>query len=136
MATGSGKTLVIVKILELLWTLMQRGEIPVLDVMVLTHREDLIKQLRDHVSDFNSVGKTPHIQLRESREYPEAKRGMPSLFTKQEMTVFYYRSDNLSDEQKERIIDFKNYENNGKWYVLLDEAHKGDKDDLQTPAYL
>jgi hypothetical protein len=51
------------------------------------------------------------------------------MFGSQELTVFYYRSDNLSDEQKERIIDFHNYENNGKWYLLLDEAHKGDKDD-------
>jgi len=49
--------------------------------------------------------------------------------TGQDMTVFYYRSDNLSDEQKERLIDFHNYENNGKWYLLLDEAHKGDKED-------
>lgn len=45
------------------------------------------------------------------------------------MTVFYYRSDNLSDEQKEKIIDFSNYDDAGKWYVLLDEAHKGDKED-------
>jgi len=30
------------------------------------------------------------------------------------MNVFYYRSDNLSDEQKERIIDFRNYDDNGK----------------------
>lgn len=129
MATGSGKTLVIVKMLELLWALMQRGEIPARDVMVLTHREDLLKQLRDHVNDFNTAGKTPHIQLRELREYPEVKRGLPSLLGHQELTVFYYRSDNLSDEQKERIIDFHNYDNNGKWYVLLDEAHKGDKED-------
>jgi type III restriction enzyme len=43
--------------------------------------------------------------------------------------VFYYRSDNLSDEQKERIVDFRNYDNGGRWYVLLDEAHKGDKED-------
>ncbi len=129
MATGSGKTLVIVKILELLWTLMQRGAIPAHDVMVLTHREDLLKQLRDHVNDFNAAGKIPHIQLRELREYPEVKRGTSRLFGQQELTVFYYRSDNLSDEQKERIIDFRNYDNNGQWYVLLDEAHKGDKED-------
>ena len=45
------------------------------------------------------------------------------------MTVFYYRSDNLSDEQKERIIDFRNYDDGGKWYVLLDEAHKGDREE-------
>ena len=129
MATGSGKTLVIVKMLELLWALMGRGAIPAHDVMVLTHREDLLKQLRDHVNDFNAAGKTPHIQLRELREYPEVKRGMSRMFGQQELTVFYYRSDNLSDEQKERIIDFRNYDNNGKWYVLLDEAHKGDKED-------
>jgi hypothetical protein len=129
MATGSGKTLVIVKMLELLWGLMQRGEIPACDVMVLTHREDLIQQLRSHVNDFNAAGKVPHIQLRELREYPEVKRSAPSLFSKDELTVFYYRSDNLSDEQKERIIDFRNYDNNGNWYLLLDEAHKGDKDD-------
>ncbi len=43
--------------------------------------------------------------------------------------MFYYRSDNLSDEQKEKIIDFRNYDNNGQWYILLDEAHKGDRED-------
>jgi hypothetical protein len=129
MATGSGKTLVIVKLLELLWGLMQRRLIPSHDLLVLTHREDLLKQLRDHVNEFNTAGRTPHIQLRELREYPEVKRGLPSLLGHQELTVFYYRSDNISDEQKERLIDFRNYDNNGKWYVLLDEAHKGDKDD-------
>jgi type III restriction enzyme len=129
MATGSGKTLVIVKMLELLWTLIQHGQIPAHDVMMLTHREDLLQQLRDHVNDFNASGQTPHIQLRELREYPEFKRGISPMFGKQELTVFTYRSDNLSDEQKERIIDFRNYDNNGNWYVLLDEAHKGDKED-------
>lgn len=129
MATGSGKTLVIVKMLELLWHLIQRGQIPAHDVMMLTHREDLLQQLREHVNDFNASGKTPHIQLRELREYPEFKRGISPMFGKQELTVFTYRSDNLSDEQKERIVDFRNYENNGNWYVLLDEAHKGDKED-------
>ena len=129
MATGSGKTLVIVKMLELLWHLIQRGQIPAHDVMMLTHREDLLKQLREHVNDFNTSGKTPQIQLRELKEYPEFKRGISPMFGKQELTVFTYRSDNLSDEQKERIVDFRNYENNGNWYVLLDEAHKGDKED-------
>ncbi|MFH1823901.1 MAG: restriction endonuclease subunit R, partial [Candidatus Firestonebacteria bacterium] len=50
-------------------------------------------------------------------------------FAKNEIMVFYYRSDLLSDEQKEKIVNFRNYDNNGKWYILLDEAHKGDKED-------
>jgi hypothetical protein len=45
------------------------------------------------------------------------------------LTVFYYRSDNLSDEQKEKIVDFKNYDNEGRWYIFLDEAHKGDREE-------
>ena len=63
MATGSGKTLVIVKLLQTLWTLMQYDLIPRRDVLVLTHREDLLGQLRDHVHDFNTAGATPHLRL-------------------------------------------------------------------------
>jgi hypothetical protein len=129
MATGSGKTLVIVKLIELLAGLMKRGCIPVRDVLMLTHREDLIQQLREHVNDYNAAGGSLYISLKELKEYPQIKRGLPSLLSHQEIAVFYYRSDNMSDEQKERIIDFRNYDNNGQWYLLLDEAHKGDKED-------
>ncbi len=128
MATGSGKTLVIVKLIEVLWALMQRGEIPAQDVLVLAHRDDLLEQLRRHVAEFNAGGRL-HIQLHELRSYAEVKRAAPSLFREQELHVFYYRSDNLNDEQKEKIIDFRSYHNGGRWYILLDEAHKGDKED-------
>lgn len=127
MATGSGKTLVIVKLVELLWTLIQKGELPPNDILFLTHRDDLIEQLRRHVEEFNAVHTEFRINLRDLREYDEAKRLRPSLFSDNEATVFVYRADNLSDEQKEKIIDFRNYENEGRWYVLLDEAHKGDR---------
>jgi hypothetical protein len=129
MATGSGKTLVIVKLIEVLRELIQRGEIPANDILVLTHRDDLIDQLKKHVDEFNSAHSELHIHLRELREYAAVKRENPSLFRERELTVFYYRSDNMSDEQKEKIIDFRNYDYDGKWYVLLDEAHKGDKED-------
>lgn len=128
MATGSGKTLVIVKMIELLRELMRRVEIPALDILVLAHRDDLLEQLRQHVDEFNAGGGL-FIRLRELREYAEAKREAPSLFRGQELTVFTYRSDNLSDEQKEKIVDFRSYDNEGRWYILLDEAHKGDKED-------
>jgi type III restriction enzyme len=35
----------------------------------------------------------------------------------------------FSDEEKEKILDFRNYFNDGKWYIILDEAHKGDKEE-------
>lgn len=134
MATGSGKTIVLVKLLELLHLLMRREEIPRNDILMLTHREDLIEQFRRTVDEFNSAPDAPvHIELCELREYPEVKRDHPGGLLGRDSTlrVFYYRSDNLSDEHKERIVDFRNYDNDGRWYVLLDEAHKGDAADAK-----
>lgn len=129
MATGSGKTLVLVKLIEVLRGLILRSEIPPHDILILSCRDDLIEQLKEHIHEFNAARSDLFIRLRELREYADAKRDNPVLFKDRELTVFYYRSDNLSDEQKERIIDFHNYDDDGKWYVLLDEAHKGDRED-------
>ena len=100
MATGSGKTLVIVKLIEILWRLAKREEIPAHDILVLTHRDDLIEQLKTHVHEFNAGQSNLFIRLAELRDYASVKRETPSLFKERELTVFYYRSDNLSDEQK------------------------------------
>ena len=129
MATGSGKTLVLVKLIEVLSRLIQRAEIPPHDILILSCRDDLLEQLKKHIHEFNAARSDLFIHLRELREYADAKRYNSFLFKDREVTVFYYRSDNLSDEQKERIIDFRNYDDGGKWYVLLDEAHKGDKEE-------
>lgn len=129
MATGSGKTLVIVKLIELLGRLRRLGEVPPCDILFLTHRDDLIEQLKRHVDEFNASHGDPLIVLYELKEYTAVKRERRSLFQDNEIAVFYYRSDNLSDEQKEKIVDFRNYDNDGRWFVLLDEAHKGDRED-------
>ena len=124
MATGSGKTIVIIKLIQILKQLMERGEIPEYDILFLTHRDDLIEQFKRMVDEVNYANASK-IELRELKEYPEVKK-QGSLFG---TPIFYYRSDNISDEQKEKIIDFRNYDNGGRWFVFLDEAHKGDKED-------
>lgn len=130
MATGSGKTLLIVKLVEVLKRLMELGEIPKKDILILTHRDDLINQLKRHVNEFNELATERgfRINLVELTEYDKVKRESLIPFFN-EITVFYYRSDLISDEQKEKLIDFRNYENNGNWYIILDEAHKGDKEE-------
>jgi type III restriction enzyme len=129
MATGSGKTLVIVKLIELLGRLRRLGEVPPCDILFLTHRDDLIEQLKRHVDEYNASHSDTPIVLYELKEYAAVKRERRSLFQDNEIAVFYYRSDNLSDEQKEKIVDFRNYDNDGRWFILLDEAHKGDRED-------
>lgn len=129
MATGSGKTLVIVKLIEILKKLIEEKEIPANDILFLTHREDLIEQFKEHIKEFNSSANKIFINLKSLKDYNTIKRETPSLFKDREITIFYYRSDLILDEEKEKIVDFKNYDNNGKWYIILDEAHKGDQEE-------
>ena len=129
MATGSGKTLIIVKLIEFLGKLIAGKQLPALDILFLAHRDDLLDQFKIHVEEFNSFNFDTKINLKNLRDYESVKRENALPFPKNEITVFYYRSDLISDEHKEKIVNFKNYDNGGKWYVLLDEAHKGDKED-------
>jgi len=129
MATGSGKTLIIVKLIELLGKLIAEKELPARDILFLAHRDDLLDQFKNHVEEFNSFNFDTKINLKNLRDYESVKRENTLPFAKNEITVFYYRSDLISDEHKEKIVNFKNYDNNGQWYILLDEAHKGDKED-------
>jgi superfamily II DNA or RNA helicase len=129
MATGSGKTLIIVKLIELLGKLIAEKELPARDILYLAHRDDLLDQFKNHVEEFNSFNFETKINLKNLRDYESVKRENALPFAKNEITVFYYRSDLISDIQKEKIVNFRNYDNSGKWYILLDEAHKGDKED-------
>ena len=129
MATGSGKTLIIVKLIELLGKLITKGELPRGDILFLAHRDDLLDQFKNHVEEFNSFNFDAKINLKNLKDYESIKRENALPFAKNEITVFYYRSDLISDKHKEKIVNFKNYDNGGRWYILLDEAHKGDKED-------
>jgi hypothetical protein len=129
MATGSGKTLIIVKLIELLGKLIAEKELPTRDILFLAHRDDLLDQFKNHIEEFNSFNFDTRINLKNLRDYESVKRENALPFAKNEITVFYYRSDLISDEHKEKIVNFQNYDNGGRWYILLDEAHKGDKED-------
>ena len=129
MATGSGKTLVMVKLIEYLYRMIQRGEIPSHNILLLAPSDHLIKQIREAINEFNQSGLyLDLIPLRKRGRVRQGKLG-------DTVTVYYHRSDNISDAQKEVLIDFRRYENDGKWYVLLDEAHKGGREDSKRQAY-
>jgi len=133
MATGSGKTLVIVKLLELLGYL-QNNKIPRKDILFLTYRDDLIDQFQKHIDEFNNAGHNITINLIDLKQYASYKQN-PILKFGNTIDVYYYRSDLISDEQKDKIVNYKNYDNNGNWYILLDEAHKGDREDSKRQTF-
>ena len=79
MATGSGKTLVIVKLIEILKKLIENKEIPANDILFLTHREDLIEQFKEYIREFNASHSDIYINLKSLKEYDSTKRETQSL---------------------------------------------------------
>ena len=137
MATGSGKSVVLIKLIELLQNLMKNELLPDNRILFLTHRQDLIEQLKEHIVEFNEYTKKEkgiEFIVRGLREFPEQEMN-GNLFKDSQINIYFYRSDLISDIQKENIVDFKNYDNDGKWFVILDEAHKGDSEESKRKQY-
>jgi len=136
MATGSGKTLVIVKMIEMLGELIDRGLLPEKDILFLTYRDDLLDQFKVHIDEFNSYHSDVKINLKFERINEAVKRANPIPFARNEITVFYYRSDLITDQGKEKQVDFRTYDNHGNWFIILDEAHKGDREESKRSNIL
>lgn len=120
MATGSGKTLVIVALIDILFQLMKEGIIPTKPVLFLTARADLLEHFKIHVHDSYYNFHIKSLKEIHSSHIP--------LIT--DRTVFTYRADLISNQQKDALLDYRNYLMGGNWYIILDEAHKG-KDDSE-----
>lgn len=123
MATGSGKTLLIVKLIYLLDNLMERGLIPERNILFLTYNDNLLDNFKKYINEFN---KYSNIKI----NVESLKRflgGQTKLGERTSINVYSYESTNIVDESGKVQLDFKRYENNGKWYIILDEAHKGEK---------
>lgn len=133
MATGSGKTLVIVKLIQLLNYLMKAKLIPQCPILFLAHQEQLINQLAVHISQYNVSHSDQYIELVSLRTNADDLSN--DLFSHDKIRVYTYRSDLISDGEKDNQINYENYLNNGNWYIILDEAHKGASDSIRQTYY-
>lgn len=127
MATGSGKTLVMLKLAENLRRLAAAGKIPERKILILAPSDLLLRQIQTAAREYNRANHRPLdlVNLRDWR----------SLSGRGRDAIFYHRSDNIADERKKALVDWRDFENNGEWYVLLDEAHRGEAQDSKRQAY-
>nr|BAV59395.1 type III modification methylase [Candidatus Endomicrobium trichonymphae] len=132
MSTGSGKSIVLIKTIELLDHLQKQNLIPKKEIMLLLPREDLIKQFKIEIEGFNK-NRERKIELINLINYEDDKKGFNYDHS---IKVYYYRSDLLRDERKESILDYRNYDNTGNWYIFLDEAHRGEKENSSMQSYV
>ncbi len=137
MATGSGKTIVIIKLVELLSVAIRMGLIPKKNIMFFSANENLIKQFEKEIEKYNR-GKdfSKQIDFKNLKEvtHKDFHRAPKDSIINQ-ITLFYYRADLMNDEEsKENLLNYKDYWDNGENYVILDEAHKGNKSESKRQA--
>jgi len=127
MATGSGKTLIIIKMIEILSNLMKIQEIPTKEILISSENEAIIKQIAEHIKTYN-IGSNIEIEFIPLKKFD--KRNNELGFNK--IKVYYTTSRSLSyrdqvskKSEDGKRIDYENVYNNGDWYIFLDEAHKG-----------
>ncbi|GAA7048924.1 DEAD/DEAH box helicase family protein [Helicobacter pylori] len=137
MATGSGKTIVIIKLVELLSVAMGMGLIPKKNIMFFSTNEHLIKQFEKEIEKYNrNKDYSKQIDFKnlkgvKNKDFYHA----PKDFLMEKIALFYYRADLMNDEEsKENLLNYKDYWDNGENYVILDEAHKGNKTESKRQA--
>ncbi|GAA7562189.1 DEAD/DEAH box helicase family protein [Helicobacter pylori] len=135
MATGSGKTIVIIKLVELLSVAIRMGLIPKKNIMFFSANENLIKQFEKEIEKYNR-GKDYSKQM-DFKNLKSVKNEdffhAPKIV--EQIALFYYRADLMNDEEsKENLLNYKDYWDNGENYVILDEAHKGNKSESKRQA--
>ena len=136
MATGSGKTLVIIKMIEILHNLMKQGLIGSKDILISSANDSIITQIKEHIHTYN-IGSDIEINFIPLKKFDKASENL--AFNK--INVYFTTSGALAEEQQVsknkkdgKRINYETVYNNGNWYVFLDEAHKG-TEDSKTQAY-
>ncbi len=137
MATGSGKTIVIIKLVELLSVAMGMGLIPKKNIMFFSANENLIKQFEKEIEKYNrgkDFSKQIDFKNLKSITHKDFYHA-PKDSVINQIALFYYRADLMNDEEsKENLLNYKDYWDNGENYVILDEAHKGNKSESKRQA--
>ncbi|WP_181228187.1 DEAD/DEAH box helicase family protein [Helicobacter pylori] len=132
MATGSGKTIVIIKLVELLSVAIRMGLIPKKNIMFFSANEHLIKQFEKEIEKYNR--NKDYFKQIDFKNLKSVKN-KDFYHASKDFALFYYRADLMNDEEsKENLLNYKDYWDNGENYVILDEAHKGNKSESKRQA--
>ena len=127
MATGSGKTIVMIKLIEILHLLQESGKIEKKPIMLLVPNDKILNQFKQRIQDYNQYHSTT-MRISELREY---ESNILDLYPN-EINLFLGRSnlldveENVGKKSDAKRLNYRNFLHPNGWYILLDEAHRGD----------
>lgn len=137
MATGSGKTIVMIKLISILSELILQNKIPKKSIMLLAPNDKILTQFKSQIQSFNNFNEKV-ITARELKDF-EKRDFEGNIFN--DTILYIARSDlleteeNVGKDSKAKRINYKNFLQKEGWYILLDEAHKGDSKDSVRKSY-
>lgn len=137
MATGSGKTIVMIKLIVLLESLFKSREFIRRPIMLLVPNDKILSQFKNLINEYNNFS-SKIINVKDLKDF-ENSYGYSSLLD--EIIIYIARSDliddaeNVGKDSKAKRLDYRNYFNELGWYIFLDEAHKGDSKDSVRKKY-
>lgn len=137
MATGSGKTIVMIKLISILSELILKNKIPKKSIMLLAPNDKILTQFKSQIQNFNNFNERS-ITVRELKDF-EKKDFEGNIFN--DCLLYIARSDlieteeNVGKDNKAKRINYKNFLQKEGWYIFLDEAHKGDSKDSVRKSY-
>ena len=129
MATGSGKTIVMVKLIKEIYQAIKDGFIKDKPILILAPTDIILNQIKKELL-LNGL---------DPKELDEKNLATPSLFKND---VFLFRSDllddgeNISKSKDGKRKDYNDFLQDDGWYIFLDEAHRGDNNDSKRKAYI
>lgn len=133
MATGSWKSLVIIKLIYFVYKLSKLWKVPTRDFLFMAPKPSILEQIKEHIEEFN-FSSDVKIRLVDLKDFEKEKtNSQVGIF--EEIKLFYTKSDLIKDKESENQLDYRNYENNWNWYIFLDEAHKWDKESSKAQQY-
>lgn len=128
MATGSGKTIVMVKLIKEIYQAIKDGFIKDKPMLILAPTDIILNQIKKELL-LNGL---------DPKELDEKNLATPSLFKND---VFLFRSDllddgeNVSKSNDGKRKDYNDFLQDDGWYIFLDEAHRGNNDSKRK-AYI
>lgn len=137
MATGSGKTLVMIKLVEIIHLYIKTNKIPNKNIMLIIPDSTLLKQIEKQIDIFNQYsGRSFSIVLKNLKSYESDIARGEGTFSYNEIKIYYVLINHISDENKENLINYKRFINQNGWYIICDEAHKGDSKESMRKQYI
>lgn len=139
MATGSGKTIVMIKLIVVLDFLYSNLIINKKPIMLIAPNENILNQFKEHISYYNNYNSSKNIIIKDIKEFEDVNN---NAYLFNNIVVYFMRMDLLDEEENvgkaknAKRVNYKNFFTKNGWYILLDEAHKGDNKDSIRKKYI